>query len=56
MGNHKSVVEYLTIKNTVISMHLKLHPVKIYLDKLHCSILAEDSINVAVKDYLQKNK
>jgi NifU-like protein involved in Fe-S cluster formation len=40
----------LTIKNTDIASHLKLPPVK-----LHCSMLAEDAIKAAVKDYVKKN-
>ena len=39
-----------TIKNTEIAEHLALPPVKI-----HCSILAEDAIQAAIKDYRQKN-
>ena len=42
--------ECLTIKNTDIASHLKLPPVK-----LHCSMLAEDAIKAAVKDYATKN-
>jgi NifU-like protein involved in Fe-S cluster formation len=40
----------MTIKNTDIASHLKLPPVK-----LHCSMLAEDAIKAAAKDYLSKN-
>ena len=39
------------IKNTQIAEELALPPVKI-----HCSILAEDSIKAAVQDYRNKNK
>jgi len=39
------------ICNTDIASHLKLPPVK-----LHCSMLAEDSIKNAVENYKQKNK
>jgi len=46
----KTVDECLTIKNTQIAEHLSLPPVK-----LHCSMLAEDAIRAAVKDYQQKN-
>ena len=46
----KTVDEVLTIKNTDIASHLKLPPVK-----LHCSMLAEDAIKAAVKDYASKN-
>ena len=37
------------IKNTEIAKHLALPPVKI-----HCSILAEDAIKAAIKDYKSK--
>jgi Fe-S cluster assembly scaffold IscU len=37
------------ITNTTIANHLKLPPVK-----LHCSMLAEDAIKAAVKDYQKK--
>ncbi|KAK8807725.1 iron-sulfur cluster assembly protein 1-like protein [Blastocystis sp. subtype 4] len=47
----KSLEEALTIKNTDISNHLKLPPVK-----LHCSLLAEDAIKAAVNDYVKKSK
>lgn len=39
------------IKNTEIAEELKLPPVKI-----HCSLLAEDAIKAAVKDYKQKQE
>ena len=39
----------LTIKNKDIAGYLKLPPVK-----LHCSMLAEDAIKAAVKDYQTK--
>lgn len=41
----------LLIKNSFIAGYLKLPPVK-----LHCSMLAEDSIKAAVKNYKEKNK
>ena len=41
--------EATTIKNSEIAKHLNLPPVK-----LHCSMLAEDAIKAAVKDF--KNK
>eukprot|EP01039_Chlorochromonas_danica_P011025 gene11020-12273_t len=47
----KLVDECLNIKNTDIAAHLKLPPVK-----LHCSMLAEDAIKAAIKDYQSKNK
>lgn len=46
----KSVDEALAIKNTSIVEELNLPPIKI-----HCSVLAEDAIKAAVKDYLEKN-
>jgi nitrogen fixation NifU-like protein len=46
----KSVDEALTIKNTQIVEELSLPPVKI-----HCSVLAEDSIRAAIADYRKKN-
>ncbi len=46
----KSLDEALTIKNTQIAEELALPPVKI-----HCSILAEDAIRAAVKDYQEKH-
>mmetsp|Transcript_9893 Transcript_9893/g.29737 ORF Transcript_9893/g.29737 Transcript_9893/m.29737 type:complete len:181 (-) Transcript_9893:1191-1733(-) len=45
----KLVDEVLTIKNSDIAKHLSLPPVK-----LHCSMLAEDAIKAAVKDYQSK--
>lgn len=45
----KSVDEVLAIKNSDIAAHLKLPPVK-----LHCSMLAEDAIKAAVKDWKEK--
>ena len=46
----KSVDEALEIKNTHIVEELALPPVKI-----HCSVLAEDAIKSAIKDYRSKN-
>ena len=46
----KTVDEALTIKNTQIVEELSLPPVKI-----HCSVLAEDSIRAAIADYRKKN-
>ncbi len=46
----KSVDEALTIKNTQIVEELSLPPVKI-----HCCVLAEDSIRAAIADYRKKN-
>jgi nitrogen fixation NifU-like protein len=45
----KSVDEALAIKNTDIVNELKLPPVKI-----HCSVLAEDAIKAAIKDFQEK--
>jgi nitrogen fixation NifU-like protein len=46
----KTIDEALSIKNTEIVEELSLPPVKI-----HCSVLAEDSIRTAIKDYQSKN-
>ena len=43
--------EAVSIKNTDIAQHLKLPPVK-----LHCSMLAEDAIKAAIKDYKSKKE
>ena len=45
----KSVVEASSISNTQIVKELSLPPVKI-----HCSVLAEDAIKAAIKDYKSK--
>ena len=45
----KSVVEASSISNTQIVEELSLPPVKI-----HCSVLAEDAIKAAIKDYKSK--
>jgi nitrogen fixation NifU-like protein len=45
----KSLEEASSIKNTQIAEELALPPVKI-----HCSILAEDAIKAAIKDYKEK--
>ena len=45
----RSVDEALTIKNTEIVKELNLPPVKI-----HCSVLAEDAIKAAIRDYKGK--
>ena len=45
----KTVDEALEIKNTDIVNELSLPPVKI-----HCSVLAEDAIKAAIKDYRAK--
>jgi len=46
----KTLAEAGTIKNTAIAQELALPPVKI-----HCSILAEDAIKAAIKDYQDKH-
>lgn len=46
----KSLDEAMTIDNMDIVEELALPPVKI-----HCSVLAEDAIKAAIKDYQQKN-
>ena len=46
----KTVDEALAIKNTQIVEELSLPPVKI-----HCSVLAEDSIRSAIADFKKKN-
>lgn len=46
----KSLDEALTIRNTEIVEELALPPVKV-----HCSVLAEDAIKAAVKDYQKKH-
>jgi nitrogen fixation NifU-like protein len=46
----KSLDEAESIKNSEIAKELALPPVKI-----HCSILAEDAIKAAIKDYKNKN-
>jgi nitrogen fixation NifU-like protein len=47
----KTVDEALAIKNTQIVEELALPPVKI-----HCSVLAEDAIKAAIKDYQSKQE
>ena len=46
----KTVDEASMIQNTEIVEELSLPPVKI-----HCSVLAEDAIKAAIKDYKEKN-
>ena len=46
----RTLDEVKDIKNTDIVEELNLPPVKI-----HCSVLAEDSIRAAIKDYENKN-
>ena len=46
----KTINDAEVIKNSEIAMELSLPPVKI-----HCSVLAEDAIKAAIKDYREKN-
>lgn len=46
----RTLKEAASIKNTEIAEELALPPVKI-----HCSVLAEDAIKAAVKDYINKH-
>ena len=46
-----NVEEAVKIKNQDIASHLKLPPVK-----LHCSMLAEDAIQAAIKDFKTKKQ
>ena len=46
---NKTIDEAYTIQNTEIVKELSLPPVKI-----HCSVLAEDAIKSAIKDYKSK--
>ena len=46
----KTVDQALAIKNTDIVNELSLPPVKI-----HCSVLAEDAIKAAIRDYREKH-
>jgi nitrogen fixation protein NifU and related proteins len=45
----KTLEEAAAIRNTSIVEELSLPPVKV-----HCSVLAEDAIKAAIKDYQQK--
>ena len=47
----RTLQEAKDIKNTDIVEELNLPPVKI-----HCSVLAEDAIKSAIKDYMNKNE
>ncbi len=47
----KSLEDAASIKNMDIANELELPPVKI-----HCSILAEDAIKAAIKNYKEKNE
>ena len=43
--------EALNLKNTDIAAYLHLPPIK-----LHCSMLAEDAVKAAIRDYKKKNE
>ncbi len=47
----RSIDDAMTINNTEIVKELSLPPVKI-----HCSVLAEDAIKAAIKDYKSKHE
>lgn len=47
----RTLDQALSIKNTEIAQELSLPPVKI-----HCSILAEDSIKAAIENYKKKHE
>jgi len=47
----KTLAEAEQIKNTQIAKELSLPPVKI-----HCSVLAEDAIKAAIRDYREKHQ
>ncbi|KAL6933393.1 probable Iron sulfur cluster assembly protein 1, mitochondrial [Hanseniaspora guilliermondii] len=51
MVKGKSLDDVGKIKNTDIAKELSLPPIK-----LHCSMLAEDAIKAAIKDYKSKRK
>jgi nitrogen fixation NifU-like protein len=46
----KTIDKAMSLDNTQIVEELSLPPVKI-----HCSVLAEDAIKAAIKDYREKN-
>jgi nitrogen fixation NifU-like protein len=47
----KTIDEALGIKNTDVAEYLALPPIKV-----HCSVLAENAIKSAIKDYKSKQK
>mgnify|MGYP006227622047 CR=1 FL=1 len=51
MVKGKNLAEAESIRNVEIAKELELPP-----QKIHCSVLAEDAIKAAIKDYQQKNK
>lgn len=46
----KNIKEAISIKNYNVAKYLNLPPVK-----LHCSMLAEEAVKAAIKDYESKN-
>ena len=50
MVKGKKMTDAMAITNTYIAQELSLPPVKI-----HCSMLAEEAIKAAIKDYMDKN-
>ena len=51
MVKGKNLSDAELIKNVDIAKELELPP-----QKIHCSVLAEDAIKAAIKDYQEKNK
>jgi len=51
MVKGRSIEDAMSISNREIAKELELPPVKI-----HCSVLAEDAIKAAIKDFQQKNQ
>lgn len=51
MVKGKTIEEAEKISNAVVAKELSLPPVKI-----HCSVLAEDAIKAAIKNYREKKK
>ena len=51
MVKGRSIDEAMQISNREIAQELELPPVKI-----HCSVLAEDAIKAAIKDFQRKNQ
>ena len=47
----KHISDAVNIKNSVIANYLKMPPVK-----LHCSMLAEDSVKLAIQNYNEHRK
>ena len=51
MVKNKSLEEAQAIRNVDIASELELPP-----QKIHCSVLAEDAIKAAIRDYQSKNQ